>query len=44
MESVERLGYCLDDLALETRQGQRSFLFFDRPEQRWDKNSLSFNG
>lgn len=33
---VERLGYELNDLAFETRQGQGIFLFPERPEQRWD--------
>lgn len=43
-ESVERVGYELDDLALETRQGQGIFLFFERPKQRWETHSLLFNG
>jgi len=42
--SVERLGYELDDLALETRKGQGIFLFLERPEERWDTHSLLFHG
>jgi hypothetical protein len=43
-KSVDRLGYGLDDLALETQQGQGIFLFLERPEERWDTHSLLFNG
>lgn len=43
-ESVERTDYELDDLAFDTRQGQGTFLFLERPEQRWDTHRLLFNG